>query len=121
MLAVVPWLAAGTAAASEPLLEYSRGDYAFEYSPALLVDQDYVYSDASAPGSEHVVVLRDRDAQEGDLRVIEINMLRTLKRRASCADYAVCRVVDGVVIGTNSEDPDLRRAFETVAATFRRR
>lgn len=114
-------LSAGLASAAAVPVRYSRGEYSFEYPADLIVAQDYVYGDASAPGSKHVVVLRHRDAQSGDLRFIEINMLMNLGRRETCADYSVCRVVDGVVIGTNSQDPDLRQAFETVVTTFQRR
>ena len=102
-------------------VHYAAGDFSFDYPSDLLVLQDYVYTEASAPGSAHVVVLRHRDAEAGDLRSIEINMLRSLRRRQTCGEYTSCRVVDGIVIGTNSEDEGLKRAFEAVTNTFKRR
>ncbi len=114
-------LVAGLAPAAEQPLTYARGEYTFQYPAELIVLQDYDYAEVTLPGGGHVVVLSHRDAQVGDLRSIEINMLRSLKRRQTCADYAACRVVDGVVIGTNSQDPELQRAFGVVTATFRRR
>lgn len=96
------------------------GDYAFLYPRELLVLQDFVYADAARLGPLHVVVLGHRDAEDGDLRFIEINMLRSLSQRHTCADYTACETVDGVVIGTNSEDARFREAFMTVIKTFRR-
>jgi hypothetical protein len=93
------------------------GDYSFKYPPHLLVLQDYVYKSAAA--SAHVVVLRHKDAEDGDLRSIEINMLRSLEQRRTCNDYSVCATVEGVVIGTNSEDPEFGEAFKTVVGSFR--
>lgn len=102
--------------------DYARaGDFQFSYPSQLLVLQDFVYSDASVDGPLHTVVLRHRDAEAGDLRSIEINGLRSLKQKYDCRDYSVCRVVDGVVIGTNSEDPDFAKALDAVADSFRRR
>jgi len=119
-LAALTLLAAGSAAAAQAPLTYAREDYSFRYPPRLVVYQDYVYADASVPGSKHVVVLRHRDAQAGDLRSIEINMLRSLRARRACADYASCRLVDGVTIGTDSEDPEMRAALDVIAGSFRR-
>ena len=102
--------------------DYARaGDFEFRYPKRLLVLQDFVYLDASVEGPLHTVVLRDRDAEAGDLRSIEINALRSLKQKYDCRDYSVCRVVDGVVIGTNSEDPDFAKALDAVANSFKRR
>lgn len=116
------------AAVAAPLERYQSppefaksGDFSFDYLPQLLVAQDYVYSDASVPGARHIVVLRHKDAQSGDLRSIEINMLRSLKQRLTCSDYAVCKTVKGVAIGTHSEDPEFQAALETVAGSFERR
>lgn len=119
-LAALTLLSAGSASAADGPLAYAREDYWFRYPARLVVFQDYVYSDASVAGGKHVVVLRHRDAQAGDLRSIEINMLRSLTSRRGCNDYALCRVVDGVVIGTESQDPEMSAALETIAATFRR-
>ena len=97
------------------LLAFKAGDFEFRYPADLVVLQDYVYSETSP----HVVVLRHKDAESGDSRSIEINMLRSLRRRLSCADYALCRSVDGIVIGTDSQDPEFKKDFETVTSTFR--
>lgn len=104
-----------------PLEFASFGDYEFSYPKEFIVLQDYAYTEASAPGRAHIVVLRHKDSETGDLRSIEINMLRSLSRRMRCEDYTVCRAVDDIVIGSNSEDPELRKAFDTVVSTFRRR
>ena len=102
-------------------METGRGDFEFRYPEEFVVLQDYAYTDASAPGCAHVVVLRHKDAGIGDLRSIEINMLRSLSQRMRCEDYAVCRTVEDIVIGSHSEDSELRTAFDTVVSTFRRR
>ena len=133
LLAVL--MAAQAAAASSPApssqeplqvyespADYARGgDFTFRYPPQLVVLQDFVYHDAAVTGPGHILVLRHKDAEAGDLRFIEINMLRSLKKRMYCEDYTICKVVDGVVIGTNSEDPDFQKAFQAVVASFKRR
>lgn len=108
------------AAAAAASLTYSGTDFEFHYPPELVVLQDFVYAEASAPGSKHVVVLRHRDSEAGDLRRIEINMLQDFTRGKRCEQYELCRKVDGIVIGTNSLDPDFARAFESVARTFKK-
>jgi hypothetical protein len=97
------------------------GNFAFTYPVELVVLQDYVYTDAAVPGDRHIVILRHKDAETGDLRFVEINMLRSLHQRMSCVDYTYCHYADGVVIGTNSEDPEFRKAFEAVVGSFKRR
>lgn len=102
--------------------DYARaGNFEFQYPSRLLVQQDFVYAEAGVEGPLHTVILRDRAAEAGDLRSIEINGLRSLKEKYGCEDYSVCRVVDGVVIGTNSEDPDFMKVFDAVANSFKRR
>lgn len=113
-----PWKRASFVAA---VLVYSGADFEFRYSEELIVLQDFVYSEARVDGSKHVVVLRHKDAELGDLRSIEINMLPSLDRSPDCGRYTLCRVVDGVVIGTNSEDSDFAKTFETVADSFKRK
>lgn len=98
-----------------------QGDFEFRYSANLIVQQDYVYAEATTPGPRHTIVLRHRDAEDGDLRVIEINGLRSLRQKNACEDYDLCKVVDGVVIGTDCLDPDFRPAFDEVVRTFRKR
>jgi hypothetical protein len=109
------------AAAAAATLPYSGQDFEFSYPPELVLLQDFVYSEASVEGPKHVVVLRHRDSEAGDLRHIEINMLQDLTRAKRCEQYEVCRKVDGVVIGTNSLDPEFSKAFESVVTTFKRR
>lgn len=104
-----------------PLGSAPFGDFAFSYPQALIVLQDYVYAESSSPTAAHVVVLRHRDAEPGDLRSVEINMLRSMRQRLTCADYAVCKTVDGVVIGTDSEDKEFQRAFQEIVSSFKRR
>ena len=99
-------------------LTYSAGEYQFNYPPDLIILQDHVYREA---GGAHVVVLRHKDAESGDLRTVEIGNLRSLSQPYRCVDYTACRLKDGVVIGTNSEDPEFQRAFEDISGSFRRR
>jgi hypothetical protein len=103
------------------LLSYASSDYEFRYPDDLVVLQDFVYSDATIDGSKHVVVLRHKDAELGDLRSIEINMLAALNRAPTCQRYTSCREIDGIVIGTNSQDEDFLKAFGAVARSFKRR
>jgi hypothetical protein len=102
-------------------LVYAGADYQFRYPEELVILQDFVYSDAKIEGPKHVVVLRHKDAELGDLRSIEINLLPALDKAPSCGRYTLCREVDGVVIGTNSEDSDFRKAYDAVTASFTRR
>ena len=103
------------------MLAYSGADFDFRYPDALVVLQDFVYTEARIDGSKHVIVLRHKDAELGDLRSIEINLLPALDRRPNCDRYTLCREVDGIVIGTNSEDPQFRKIYEAVAASFTKR
>ena len=120
LAAEVPAPQRGERYVSPPGLAAS-GDYEFRYPADLVVLQDYAYPEASVPGPEHVVVLRHRDAEAGDLRSIEINMLRSFRQRLTCVDYDVCKTVDGVVIGTNSRDPEFLKSFGRVVGSFRKR
>lgn len=91
--------------------EAPYGNFAFRYSSYLLLAKNSI--ETSYQKKHHVVVVKDRFRIDPGA-TIEINL-----PGATCAIYKTCKEVDGIVIGTNSSNPEFIKLFNELATSFK--
>jgi len=87
------------------------GNFNFKYPATLLIKEDNIKTIGNT--KKHFIVMKDRRDGASSNNLIEINL------SDSCSSYKNCKDINGVIIGTNSDDKLFLEWYNKIINNFK--
>jgi hypothetical protein len=87
------------------------GDFNFKYPATLLIKEDNIKTIGNT--KKHFIIIKDRRDNASSNNLIEINL------SDSCSVYKNCKDINGVIIGTNSDDKLFLEWYNKIINNFK--
>jgi len=87
------------------------GNFNFKYPATLLIKEDNIKTIGNT--KKHFIIIKDRRDNASSDNLIEINL------SDSCSSYKNCKDINGVIIGTNSDDKLFLEWYNRIINNFK--
>jgi len=87
------------------------GNFNFKYPATLLIKEDNIKTIGNT--KKHFIIIKDRRDNASSDNLIEINL------SDSCSKYKNCKDINGVIIGTNSDDKLFLECYNKIINNFK--